>query len=292
MGTAGVAARIGSWWVRALVALAGAVLGMAVGHGLGWLTVDPLPDDAQARQLAARFVPGEPGEVTRTPGVWQAEPSGWARVLIGYRELRPGQVSVKFPVDADDPVTQRAHVEQVAEQLRSDGWQVAVDPMYPMLRAERGGLWVNYGQVYREVAAQQPDPVSQDVPQPVDGVAVTIRHDTPAGAMIGLLLGALLGGAVAVAAVVGLQHRLVRHTPATRQRVTLLAGVGLALLAPGTLLGLGALYLYSVDDLPQEPLWIVYSFPLTRPAALLGAVLLLAAVTLTAAPPRAIRPGE
>lgn len=186
---------------------------------------------------------------------------------------------MKFPVAADDPVAQRLYVEQVAEALRSEGWQVMVDPMYPALRATRDGLWVNYGGVYGEL-----DPARPEDPQVMEGVAVTIRHATPAGASIGLLLGALVGGAVAVAAVAGLQRRLVRHAPVTRQRVTLLAGVGLALLAPGTLLALGALYLYSSGDLPQEPLWIAYSFPLTRPPALLGTALLLAAVALTITP--------
>lgn len=286
MGTADVGTRTGVWWARALAALAGAALGMAVGHGLVWQTVDPLPDDARARQLAARFVPGEPGEVVRTSGVWQAEPAGWTRVVTGYRELRPGQVSVEFPVDADDPVAQRPHVARLAEQLRGDGWQVALDPDYPILHATRDGWRVDYRPVFRESPDQPPDPVGRDVPQAVDGVAVTIRHDTPAGAGLGLLVGALLGGAVAVAAVVGLQRRLVRHAPATRRRAVVLASVGLGLLAPGTLLVLGLLYLYGTDDLPQEPLWLAYSVPATRPTALLGVALLLVVGVSTARPAR------
>lgn len=260
------------WRARLVAAFLGAVLGMAAGHTVAWRSVQPMPDDRTAQEIAARFVPDQPGIVRRDgAALWQHEPAGWRGALLGYREVRAAEVRVSFPATVDSPHVQHDHVTAVGTALRRDGWQrVSVEVPYPALVAHHGGWEIRYGPVLGE------PPADPDRPQQVLGAEVTIRADTPPAAVLGLLVGALFGGLAGFGLVIAGQRR----APGRRWPAVLFT-IGAVLLAPGTLAALGLTYVYLVDDLPQEPLWYAYGLRLTRPPTILAAALLLAALVIS-----------
>jgi hypothetical protein len=270
---------VGRWAPRLAALVLGGVLGMAVGHGLAWLTIAPLPDDDQVRQIAAQFVPDLAGQVDRQDS-WTTSPSGPVRALVGFSDVQPARVEVRFP--ADGTTAQRSQVEAVGERLRTSGWgRVWVDPDYPMVTGHYQGLDVRFGAVLSE----PPPAAGPDKPpaeQEIVGLAVTIRQDTPAGAMAGLLVGALAGALLGLAAVAGVQRLLRGSDSGVRIAVVTLSAIGAAGLVPGTLASVFGLYLLAVEDLPHEPLWFAYSLmaPPTRPFAAAGMLLLVAAVAV------------
>lgn len=275
---------VGGWAAAALAAFVGAVLGMAVGHWSVWQTAEPLPTDDRAREIAGQFVPDGSGTLSRSGEDWSGEPAGWRGFLFGYRSVDDAQISITFPPDSRTPAERYAYAEALADRLRRAGWQVDLDPSYPALRAHHAGLAVGYGP---RLAPPVEDPSGAVLEQEVLGTEVTIRRDTPASAPLGLALGGLLGGGLAVLAVTVARRRLRSRGAATRRAVLILSGVGTAGLAPGTLVALGLLYLFLTEPSPQEPLLTAYSLPITRPAALLGAGCLAAAVGALLVGPKA-----
>lgn len=268
------------WGGRLLATLTGAVLGMAVGHGVAWQLTDPLPDDATAREIAASFMADQPGELTRESGDWATGLTGWRNVLFGRADHHDGVISIRFPAEASDPITQYPHVVQVAATLPETGWDdVHLDPAYPIVQATQDGLVARFSQELAEPSA----PIDLAVIEPDQemlGMVVSIRRAAPAGEPLALALGALLGAGSALSLVLVGQRRL-RRRQTVRNRVTVLFTVGLAALAPGSLATLGLLYLNVTGDLPHEPLWIAYSLPVIRPLALVGLALLIAAFGAT-----------
>jgi hypothetical protein len=264
---------VGRWASRLLAVVLGGTLGMALGHGLAWLWVVPLPDDAQARHIAAELLPGLAGQVDRQESM-TVSPSGPARILAGFSEVQPAQVELGFI--ADSGRVQRQNLEAVGERLRASGWErVWVDPDYPIVTGHYQGLDVRLGQVW-----PAPSPGLDEGTAPrVVGLSVTIRQDTPAGALLGILMGALAGALLGLAGVAGVR-RLLRGTGGgTRIAVVVLSATGAAGLVPGTLAAVFGLYLLATENLPHEPLWFAYSLaaPPTRPFAVAGLVLLVAA---------------
>lgn len=263
------------WWAAgALIAVVGVILGMAVGHWSVWQAAEPLPTDSQAREIAERFVADQPGTLTRTGDGWSGKPAGWRGFLLGYRSVDDAQISITFPVDSR-PAARYAYAESVAERLRDAGWRVHLDPSYPALQAHHAGLVVQYGP---KLAAPVEDPSGAVLEQEVLGTTVTIRRDTPASAPLGLALGGLLGGGLAILAVAAAQRRLRSRSAVTRLSALVLSTAGMAGLVPGTLVAIGLLYLFLTETSPQEPLLAAYSLPITRPGALLGTACLLGAV--------------
>lgn len=268
---------MGRWAPRLVAVVLGTVLGMAVGHGLAWLTIVPLPDDAQARQIAAELLPGLAGQVDRQES-WAFSPSGPVRMVAGFSEFQPARVEMAFV--ADGARVQRQYIEALGERLRASGWQrVWVDPDYPIVTGHHQGLDVRLGQVW-----PQPSPLgSGEAAAPrVVGLKVTIRQDTPAGAPLGMLVGALAGALLGLAAVAGVQRLLRGSDSGVRIAVVAFSAGGAAGLVPGTLASVFGLYLLATEKLPHEPLWFAYSLasPPTRPFAAVGVLLLVAAVAV------------
>ncbi len=264
----GVSARL----LAATLALVGAGTAAAVTGWCAWqVSAAPWPTVDNAMALAAPVLPsGAPDTIHRRDdpiGPWLSDPFPWNLLLVvlGSPELRPGGVQLTYlrPVAGDPAAT----YDTATARLAADGWRTHV--AHGRLVADRDGMQIALIHVGYDADT--------------DEIIVAVRPTPPGPAYVlgalGAGAGALLAWLVSAAAIARSRH----GTQAQRNNAIALALVGVIVSLPACLFNLAALT--GSDALTHEgaaPPWSGYDVVLVRPAAVVGAILLVVAYLVTA----------
>ncbi|WP_157744343.1 hypothetical protein [Micromonospora viridifaciens] len=246
-----------------LASLAGAgALAAAAGWSVWQVEAASWPSVADAKRLTAPILPSrKPAEVAKSDSVTAEPTDPLDKILvpfIGTPEWEPGGVRLNYVQPADaDVESQRAWIRA---KLTEAGWRTS---------AERGIQIGEQDGIRIEVWIGGREPGTQDLQIHVYPAPPAAAY-TVAGAAA--VVGAFASWLLAAAGIA----RIRRHPPLRRAAASLLAGVGAVAIAPASLLNLLAALLGNHHASPPPP-WVGYQFALARPAAAIGALLLLMA---------------
>lgn len=256
---------------RLLAATLALVCASALAAAAGWCAwrafAAPWPSVDDAVALAAPVAPAEPPvSVSRrdTPfGPWLTDRDSALLAVLGSPEQRAGGVRLTYLRPA--VVDHAASFHRVGDRLNANGWHTSFTDGW--LVADRDGLRIAVTFV--------------GIDEQTDEMIVAVRPSPPRVAHVfagfGAALGAPLGWLVAAAAIARARH----GRPQRRASATMLAIAGVAGSLPAALLNLVATV--APDALTRDgpaPPWVGYGFVLARPAAVLGAILLVVAVLM------------
>jgi hypothetical protein len=260
-------------WLKLFLTVLGVIAvgvpAVMVGAWIGWRSAEPLPTEAQAREIASEVLPGaQIAEVVRDPSLFSYEHEGdpdadpVAMLLIGDDDYRAGSAVVELA----SPLPPTAATE---ERLRAAGWEV--------LSADRDGLvGASNGLLLYVLPASSVD--SRPGPR------LEIVRAEPVLAPVLAAVGLLGGGALGTLLAWWGRRQMQAAAPMVRRLVGVGSVTGSVMVLPTAVVVLitlvGARLLASPGDAPY-PVWDFYMLWGARAATHLGWAVL--AATLLAA---------